>query len=274
MTKSRSVALTVIANLIAPPSGHLYLGMFKRGFVILITGLLMTIALGWLGAAKSLWSFYLAQSFFILAIVALIIDGAIQARKCKAYQLKKYNRWYLYVGLIVIIIFIFNVLLTYRPYVFGFDSYRNASRNMAPTLMPDDLLVTDARGYILGNNLSRGQIIAFKFPMNPRVTYIKRIIGLAGDKVEIKGGIVHINGEAVPEPYIPKESKIKPVSRTMKEMTVPPETLFVLGDNRDMSNDSRFWGVVPLSNVQGVITAIWYSPDKSRIKTMLVKTNP
>jgi len=267
VAKPRSAVFAGISNLIAPPLGHIYLGMPKRGFVILISGILIIAALGWMGAAETLWGFYIAQGVYLLVIVLLIIDGVIQSRRHKDYELKKYNRWYVYVGLFVVLIVSLNILMTFRSYVFGFDNHRNVSSNMAPTLKPGELIATDTRGYLIGFNHKRGQIITFRYPKDPSITYVKRIVGLPGERVEIKGAITYIDGVPISEPYISNEVTKEPYSVDMKEVIVPPDSLFVLGDNRDNSNDSRFWGFLQLSNVKGIVTAIWYSPETDRISS-------
>jgi signal peptidase I len=92
----------------------------------------------------------------------------------------------------------------------------------------------------------RGEVIVFKPPLDDDRKYIKRIIAVPGDTVEIKGGKVYLNGEPIDEPYI-KEA----VNYTMPPQLVPAEEYFVMGDNRKDSSDSRSWGTVPLENIIG-----------------------
>ena len=96
---------------------------------------------------------------------------------------------------------------------------------------------------------NRGDIVVFKFPdpnpKNPPRDYIKRVIGIPGDKVKIQNGITYVNGVPLKEPYI----MAPPVMDY--EVVVEPEHLFVMGDNRNNSYDSRFWGLMPLKNLKG-----------------------
>ncbi len=92
----------------------------------------------------------------------------------------------------------------------------------------------------------QGEIIIFHFPRDPTRDFVKRVIGVAGDEVEIRRGTVFINGRSLDEPYI-----THPSEASMARLIVPPELLFVLGDNRKASNDSRDWGFVPAENVVG-----------------------
>jgi len=92
----------------------------------------------------------------------------------------------------------------------------------------------------------RGEVIIFHFPPDPSRDFVKRVIGLPGDTVEIKRGDVYIDGELLNEPYIERRDR----SNT-EPTTIPEGEIFVLGDNRRASDDSRQWGNVPLENVVG-----------------------
>ncbi len=98
----------------------------------------------------------------------------------------------------------------------------------------------------------RGEIIVFHFPRDTTRDFVKRVIAVPGDTVEMRSGRVYVNGVIVEEPYL-----TEPFGRTtMAKRTIGPEEYFVLGDNRLQSNDSRSWGTVPLSNVVG---KAWFS---------------
>lgn len=109
----------------------------------------------------------------------------------------------------------------------------------------------------------RRDIVVFKYPLNPSQDYIKRVIGVAGDTIEIKNKKVYVNGKPQDEPYtIFLDSNIVQNRDNMAPITVPPHSLFVMGDNRDNSYDSRFWHFVDLSAVQGKAFIIYWSWDK------------
>ena len=91
-----------------------------------------------------------------------------------------------------------------------------------------------------------GEIIIFHFPRDKTRDFVKRVIGVPGDEVEIRRGAVYVNGVVLDEPYITRQSEA-----SMPRTTVPPDSFFVLGDNRRASNDSRDWGPVPAENVVG-----------------------
>lgn len=98
---------------------------------------------------------------------------------------------------------------------------------------------------------SRGDIIVFRFPRDPSRDFIKRVVALPGEQVEIRAGVVYINGKKLNEPYV-----LENPTYSREISVVPPENYFVLGDNRNNSSDSHVWGPVPLENVVG---KAWFS---------------
>ncbi len=103
--------------------------------------------------------------------------------------------------------------------------------------------------YHLGlGDIGRGDTVVFWYPGDPSKSYIKRVIGLPGDSVEIVSGTVLVNGNALTEPYVPEWARDQV---SMAQMTIGTDKYFVLGDNRRSSNDSRTWGLVPRSDIYG-----------------------
>lgn len=131
--------------------------------------------------------------------------------------------------------------------------------SMLPTLHDGERLMVDKLSYRF-REPQRGEIVVFRYPANPREHFIKRVIGLPGDVVEIRGGRVYVNGTALDEPYLatPTWGQFGPVQ-------VPPGRYFVLGDNRNNSEDSRYpqVGFVPRSYLEG--RALWRFWPPSRV---------
>jgi signal peptidase I len=129
------------------------------------------------------------------------------------------------------------------------------STSMVPTLSTNDYVVVNKLAYKLGAP-KRGDVIVFKYPPDPtQIPYIKRVIGLPGDQIHIAGGRVSINGVLLNEPYL------KVSTNGGGDWTVPEDSLFVMGDNRNGSSDSRAWGMVPLGNVIGKAEVIYWPPQ-------------
>lgn len=121
------------------------------------------------------------------------------------------------------------------------------SGSMIPTLEPGDRVLVLKFWYSLPNvEYTRGDIVVFRYPVDPQRDFVKRLIGLPGDTVEITNGRVYINSREIAEPYVKF-----PDNFTMEPIKVPPKNYFCLGDNRGNSQDSRFWGFVPEDFMRG-----------------------
>jgi signal peptidase I len=127
--------------------------------------------------------------------------------------------------------------------------------SMEPTLQSGEFVIVNKLAYFFGDP-EVGDIIVFHFPRDPDQEYIKRIIGLPGDRVEIKNGEVYVNDLLLEEDYI----AASPVYNSTWE--VPADSLFVLGDNRNNSSDSHNWGPVPLDFVIGKATFVYWPPTE------------
>lgn len=138
------------------------------------------------------------------------------------------------------------------------DRVRVENISMQPTLTEGELLVVYKWAYRFGEPY-RGDIIVFHHNRQPPEDYIKRVIGLPGDRVTIRGGQVYINGEAIDEPYIAAPPAYD------GEWVVPEDHLFVLGDNRNRSSDSHVWGFVPMSDVVGRAVVVYWPPQSIRL---------
>jgi len=133
---------------------------------------------------------------------------------------------------------------------------RVESVSMQPTLFAGNFVVVNKLTYQFGE-ISRGDIIVFRYPPDPKQDpYIKRVIGLPGDTIMVEGNEVLINGIRISEPYLATQTQ------QGGKWTVPSDALFVMGDNRNNSSDSRAWGVVPIKNVLGKAILVYWPPEK------------
>jgi len=159
-------------------------------------------------------------------------------------------------------------LLIFLGLQFSMGNYKVEGSSMVPTLEEGEYVIVNKLVYlrfdpreIVGllpfvdspekslypfHAPNRGDVIIFEFPPDPDRDFVKRVIGLPGDTVELQRGQVLVNGIALSEPYITRTS-----SDSMREIHVPPDNYFVLGDNRGASHDSRNWGPVPAGNIIG-----------------------
>lgn len=175
------------------------------------------------------------------------------------------------------------IALFIRAYIV--QAFKIPSGSMIPTLLIGDHLLVNKFIYGVNPPLSdkkilvfetpeRGDIIVFKYPEDPNRDFIKRVIGVEGDIVEIKNKKVFVNGVELKEPYARHtDSYIHPRELDPRDnfgpIKVPPHKLFVMGDNRDQSYDSRFWGFVDLKDVKGKAFIIYWSWDNDNHKPRL-----
>ena len=108
-------------------------------------------------------------------------------------------------------------------------------------------------------HLERGDIVVFWYPNNPEKSYVKRIIGLPGEMVEMRNGVVYINGEEMREEYLDAEHN--KTLGNLEQTKVKDHYYFVMGDNRDNSSDSRYWGPVPEKYIYGKVFFRYWSPS-------------
>lgn len=127
--------------------------------------------------------------------------------------------------------------------------------------------------------VQRGNVIVFKYPMEPERDFIKRVIGLPGETLELKGKIVHINGKPLAEPYVHFLQPIGGMDSMDRRdnygpVTVPEGYYFVMGDNRDNSQDSRWWGFLSRDYVKGrALMVYWsYEPENGGVGSVLTGT--
>ncbi|MGH9775640.1 MAG: signal peptidase I [Candidatus Acidiferrales bacterium] len=143
------------------------------------------------------------------------------------------------------------------------------SGSMEKTVLIGDHLIVSRIGFDAGvpftdwhvplwRNPQRQQVIVFKAPLPGEPDYIKRDIGLPGDTIEVRKGVVFVNGKPLSEPY--RKDPPNP-GDNFGPVTVPPNEYFMMGDNRDDSYDSRYWGFVPRANIVGTPLMIYMSID-------------
>lgn len=130
------------------------------------------------------------------------------------------------------------------------------SISMLDTVKPGELLMVSKLAYKNADNFQRGDVVVFHAPNEPGEDYIKRLIGLPGDDIQVENGLVFVNGVLLSEPYI----RERPIYDG--EWIVPPGYLFVLGDNRNLSADSHEWGFLPIENVFGRAFLIYWPPNE------------
>lgn len=125
--------------------------------------------------------------------------------------------------------------------------------SMEPTLATGEYVIVNRLSYRFGTP-QRGDIIVFHPPLAPQEEYIKRVIGLPGDDVEVRNGTVYVNGQALDETYLNTKTNYPGTWR------IPAGQLFVLGDNRNNSSDSHEWGTIAMDSIVGKAILVYWPP--------------
>lgn len=245
--------------------GQVYNGQLNKGLLFFGGSLLLT------GLLLSAIDYHLYGLLFIITVSALfslwiIIDAMIGAIKQKKYQLKPYNKWYIYLGVLLIVLClldpIFSSLIPVKAYSVGGTS-------MKPTLVEGDRIVI-GRFFYRSHPIERGDLIVFEVANRPGMNYIKRIAALGGEKLAIERGKVYINGVEIKKKwanFTDEKGKTLITARDSSTFNVPKNTVFVLGDNLDYSLDSRdpSFGPVSIRNINGKVLFIYWSNDRKKI---------
>jgi signal peptidase I len=171
--------------------------------------------------------------------------------------------------------------------VFVFQAFKIPSGSMEDNLKVGDHIIVNK--FIYGpksaglltkllplRDVRRGDIIVFRYPKDPETDYVKRVIGLPGDTIAVRGKKVLVNGRPLDEPYVvfidkrtfPEGEYLPEPYRSRDHFgpfTIPPDQYFAMGDNRDDSADSRFWGTVPRGHIKGRALMVYWSFDHKPI---------
>lgn len=270
------LALTLSAML--PGFGQLYNGQLNKGiflfliFVFISTPFIAFVALalpgGWLMPLLIL-SLMVTLGLYFYSLW----DAWRVARRSSDYRLRAWQQPAIYVSLLLFAYSSVIVSTTHYVQDHLVESFRIPSDSMNPNVLRGDILFADKRINCPGckHSIRRGDIAIFVYPNNRTLLYIKRIIGLPGDKIEISDHKVIVNGRAITTRqaddlyreagdsgeytvHWSADDKEPPLS-----LTVPPGEVFVLGDNRNASTDSRIIGTVPLMDVIGRAKQVWFS---------------
>ncbi len=262
-THARLPWLALALTMCCPGLGQLYCGRAVRGLIIFGSfALFGPLVVGMSLVATSTASLFLFVGCLLVYLVAAVW-AAFDARRIaqalsgQDYTLRDYNHLAVYVLL----------SLTSVPYSIGLALFLRANvmeafviptRSMSPTLISGDRILTNKLG-ISTRTFCRGDVIVFRNPENRRQSFVKRIVGLPGDNVEVNEHELLINGE-IQHRLSEKSPKIQPPK--ISKQTVPAGSYFVMGDNRDLSHDSRNFGFLSHGEITGVVTYLYW-PAKS-----------
>ena len=295
MITKRRPWIAALLSVGVPGLGHLYAGRVAAALSAL--GFAVVAGVGALASGVLLplppLNVLLIVPALLLIYVGVPIHAALSARRAPpTYKLRPYNRWYIYLGIYLVAAFLV------RPSLYRFtkahiiEAFRIPSATMEPTIEVGDYLYV-AKWAPAVRNLPAGSLVVFQSVEEPSLKILKRVVGTPGDTVAMRGGTLYRNGHPAAEPYVVHREPTRsedPVQRAKmrywqakhladKSLTdyapdledwgplvVPPDSVFVLGDNRDESYDSRYYGFVASERIVGRPRVIYLSlaPDSSR----------
>ncbi len=259
--------VAAVLSLLTPGLGHVYAGKPWRGVflwsVYLVTQslcfLLLVRLVGHLswGDPWAIW-YWGGSVASVATAYFLIARGAVRAtRSARNAPRSRLERWYVYVVAIVVATGVAEILPTSvrRDSVQAFWA---PSGSMQPTLQMGDHFFVDKQAYARGQLPDRGHIVVCT---SPDAELTKRVVAIAGDQLEIRDRKLHVNGRPVDEPYARFEEPLQPSGKRdrLDPIVVPDGSFFVMGDNRDHSYDSRFWGFSHVDGLIGRATFIYWS---------------
>jgi signal peptidase I len=294
MSAPRRPLVASTASLLLPGLGQIYNGEVARGTVLLLGVTLPLPLAAWLGLHGPRHALSVLILVGVLATLALYGYSVVAAYRSSArlrdgFVPGPWNR-----GLVYVAVFLFG-----HVFLFGLtartirdslvETFKVPTASMLPGIVPGDRFFADKRvGHPGGPKLRRGDIAVFVYPNDRTAMFVKRIIGLPGDKIAIDGTRVTVNGVVLAreEVHVLSDRSLdrlladhvafrevgdgvaytviwqKDSQHAPLEVTVPSGQVFVLGDNRDASHDSRQFGTLPLADVTAVARQVWLSVDE------------
>jgi signal peptidase I len=265
----RSTVAAGVLSFFAPGAGHIYIGQYRRGIMLLLAFILLQPILLIAGFLVRP-TFYAVLGFMLVILAATIlvttfimIDAIRLARRDGQGA-----PWYLWIGAILacwIGFFATSALGGVIKPQLPWRTFSIPSSSMEPTIHLGEWLLADTRYYDT-HAPARGDLAIYRLPTDNETIYIKRIVGLPGDRIAFRGGHAVVNGAATDEPFADFGDP-KAFLADTAEVTVPPDQLFVAGDNRANSSDSRVTrqhGMVPFKNLVARATEVFMTEEWSR----------
>jgi signal peptidase I len=267
--KAANIILSAILTFFMPGLGQIACGKIKRGVAVYIFSLIFFIAAAFVAIQPiPMFNIIAAGLIFISVFLFTLIDSILIAKNpdntLKLKPLIGYS--------ILVIASIVNSSLV-QPAISKtikakyIQAFHIPSISMMPSLLIGDHLLVNKQTY-KKNSPKRGDIIIFDFPEDTSKTFIRRVVGIGGDVIEIRNKQLYINGKQYSENYVMyADSKSLPKNSHPIDdygpTAIPEDSFFVLGDNRNSSYDSRYWGFLTADKIKGKAATIYWSWDKA-----------
>lgn len=265
-TRKLNPILAFVSGFFGFGMGYVYVGKLRLA-VATIVGFYGVLAfLSWTRLAvysATVWWILFAACFLILGVS--LIHPIVLAIKHRATPRKRYNHWWIYIVWLIGFNALGYVVATKRATVFGYEPFSIPSPSMSPTVEKGDFVLADTWRY-RSHPAAVGEIVIVERPERPGVKYIKRVVAVSGDSIEMRDGNLYRNGHVVAEPYVHAPILFGGSPRNVPLSTLGSGLIYVLGDYRDNSMDSRQWGPFLTSSVRGRVQYVWLSIEGRKVR--------
>jgi len=263
-SRPRRPWLAFVLSWFVPGLGQAYAGVPLRGAGAALLYLLVIIPVKVLARVPldfSAWAVILGILIAIGAGLLIPIDAARTARRRRTLPTTRWNRLWVYVLHVVVVGILLVPAAVWSTDLLGFRTFKIPSGGMMETLQVGDYVIADMRRKSHAS-VRRGQIVVFRYPPDPEVFFVKRVIGLPGETIELRDGVLYVDENRLEEPYVVPEYRSQDYNKDFGPVLVEQDRYFVLGDARHRSADSRAWGQVPERLLEGTIRSIWWSYEE------------
>jgi signal peptidase I len=286
----RNPWLAVVLSLFSPGLGHIYSGRIVTGLVLFLISLLfapVAVLAAHVGSSTSVLTALLAAGLIVIAVYVYAVCNSFRAaRKAgEHFQLREYNRGIVYaLFLLVGVLYPVGVAQYLRAGVF--EAFLIPTASESPNFLPGDHILVNKTAF-QRRAPDRGDVVVFRSPKDRRLNWVKRVVGLPGDTVEVKNNEVILNGKKLERDRVPTSSLSFPLDEGSEvffefnagrryriliapteekvadfpKQAVPDGYCFVLGDNRNRSLDSRGVGLIPEAELIGAVQYIFWPAE-------------
>ena len=251
-----------LASLLVLGLGYVYVGRIKLAIAVVLGAVGLIAVAGWTRLVFDPLAVYVLAAVAGLVVILVIVHSVLIALRNREAPSQWYNRWWFYVLWVLATLLASEVLVSSRPILFGFEPLRVPSSSMAPLLQRGDFIMADT-WHFRNAEPQYGDLIVFRVPSAPSVKYLKRVVGLPGDMIEIRGDVLTRNGLEIEEPYIQLTDRGPAGSVDFGPEEVPEDSYFVLGDNRHRAKDSRYIGSIDRRFLHGLVVHRWFAFGES-----------
>jgi signal peptidase I len=275
VTKRRRPIISFLLSLCLTGLGQLYNGNPLRGALAYLWFWAALTALSLSGLTTSFRGMIVFLIIGYALWILIAVDSAIGAARTKTASLRWYNRWYIYAAALLVVGLVITPALAYAVQysMAGVRTFRTPAGSMEPALKLGECFLTKLAPYRAGCP-ARGDIVVFPYPDDESKMFVKRVVGLPGERFEIIDKRIFVNGARLEDPWGVFDSvqtlrgNVSPRDN-FGPIDIPKGSVFVMGDNRDLSFDSRFWGSVSCKDIQGKVLYIYWSDEWGRIGKQL-----